>query len=175
MGLADPAHRAAVLENIVADIDAKGLTAGDVGFRYLLRALADGNRSDVIYKMNNQSTTPGYGMMLAKGATALTEAWDANPRSSHNHFMLGQISEWFFYDLAGIQSDPESWIPEGFVETYHRGRPVMGEGQLCLGARENRQRVDTHGGRDHRHDGDSCEYHSQSISSHRSTQILRAA
>lgn len=107
MGLADPAHRAAVLENIVADIDAKGLTAGDVGFRYLLRALADGNRSDVIYKMNNQSTTPGYGMMLAKGATALTEAWDANPRSSHNHFMLGQISEWFFYDLAGIQSDPE--------------------------------------------------------------------
>lgn len=107
MGLADPAHRAAVLENIVVDIDAKGLTAGDVGFRYLLRALAEGNRSDVIYKMNNQSITPGYGMMLAKGATALTEAWDANPRSSHNHFMLGQISEWFFYDLAGIQSDPE--------------------------------------------------------------------
>lgn len=107
MGLADPANRAAVLDNIVADIDAKGLTAGDVGFRYLLRALADGNRSDVIYKMNNQSTTPGYGMMLAKGATALTEAWDANPRSSHNHFMLGQITEWFFHDLAGIQTDPD--------------------------------------------------------------------
>jgi alpha-L-rhamnosidase len=47
-------------------------------------------------------------MMLAKGATALTEAWDANPRSSQNHFMLGQISEWFFHDLAGIQSDPDS-------------------------------------------------------------------
>jgi alpha-L-rhamnosidase len=107
MGLVDPAHRAAVLENIVADIETKGLTAGDVGFRYLLRALADGNRSDVIYQMNNQSTKPGYGMMLAKGATALTEAWDANPRSSQNHFMLGQITEWFFHDLAGIQSDPD--------------------------------------------------------------------
>lgn len=107
MGLVDPAHRAPVLENIVADIEEKGLTAGDVGFRYLLRALADGNRSDVIFKMNNQSTKPGYGMMLAKGATALTEAWDANPRSSHNHFMLGQITEWFFHDLAGIQSDPD--------------------------------------------------------------------
>jgi len=106
-GLVDPSRRAAVLKNIVADVKGKGLTAGDVGFRYLLRALADGNRSDVIYEMNNQSTTPGYGMMLAKGATALTEAWDANPRSSHNHFMLGQITEWFFHDLAGIQTDPD--------------------------------------------------------------------
>ncbi|KAG0598209.1 hypothetical protein M758_12G054900 [Ceratodon purpureus] len=107
MDLVDPAHRAAVLQNIVADVEEKGLTAGDVGFRYLLRALADGNRSDVIYQMNNQSDKPGYGMMLAKGATALTEAWDAEPGSSHNHFMLGQISEWFFHDLAGIQSDPD--------------------------------------------------------------------
>lgn len=107
MGLVDPSNESAVLENIVADVEAKGLTAGDVGFRYLLRALAGGNRSDVIFKMVNQSDKPGYGMQLAKGATALTEAWDANPRSSHNHFMLGQITEWFFHDLAGIQSDPE--------------------------------------------------------------------
>lgn len=107
MGLADPSHRAAILENIITDIESKGLTAGDVGFRYLLRALADGNRSDVIFQMNNQSTTPGYGLMLANGATSLTEAWDANPISSQNHFMLGQINEWFFHDLAGIQSDPD--------------------------------------------------------------------
>lgn len=107
MGLAEPANRAAVLDNIVADIDARGLTAGDVGFRYLLRALADCGRSDVIYQMHNQTEKPGYGMMLAKGATALTEAWDANPQSSQNHFMLGQITEWFFHDLAGIQSDPD--------------------------------------------------------------------
>ncbi|KAG0624280.1 hypothetical protein M758_3G236400 [Ceratodon purpureus] len=107
MGLVDPDHRAAVLQNIVTDIEVKGITAGDVGYRYLLRALADCNRSDVIFHMNNQSDKPGYGMMLAKGATALTEAWDANPRSSQNHFMLGQITEWFFHDLAGIQSDPD--------------------------------------------------------------------
>jgi alpha-L-rhamnosidase len=106
MGLVEPTNRAAVLDNIVTDIEEKGLTAGDVGFRYLLRALADGNRSDVVYKMNNQSDKPGYGMQIAKGATALTEAWDANPYSSQNHFMFGQINEWFFHDLAGIQSDP---------------------------------------------------------------------
>ena len=108
MGLAEPAHRAAILENIVRDVEQKGLTAGDVGYRYLLRALADGGRSDVIYAMNNQSEKPGYGLILKRGATSLTEAWDANPSSSQNHFMLGQINEWFFHDLAGIQSDPQA-------------------------------------------------------------------
>ena len=57
--------------------------------------------------MNNQSDKPGYGMQLAKGATSLTEAWDALRSSSQNHFMLGQINEWFFHDLAGIQPDAD--------------------------------------------------------------------
>jgi hypothetical protein len=108
MGLAAEPERAAILDNVVNDVRKNGLTAGDVGYRYLLRALADGGRSDVIYAMNNQSDKPGYGLQLARGATSLTEAWDANPGSSQNHFMLGQLNEWFFHDLAGIQSDPRA-------------------------------------------------------------------
>lgn len=106
MGLVDGSRREAVLANIVADVRKNGLTAGDVGYRYLLRALADGGRSDVIFAMNHQSEKPGYGYQLARGATSLTEAWDARPDSSQNHFMLGQINEWFYHDLAGIQPDP---------------------------------------------------------------------
>ncbi len=108
MELAKPEHRAGLLEAIVKDVQQKGLTSGDVGYRYLLRALADGGRSDVIYAMNNQSDKPGYGMQLARGATSLTEKWDASVGNfgSQNHFMLGQINEWFFHDLAGIQCDP---------------------------------------------------------------------
>jgi alpha-L-rhamnosidase len=105
MGLVPEGDRAAVLDNVVRDVAAKGLTAGDVGYRYLLRALADGGRSDVIYAMNNQSAKPGYGMMVRLGKTALTEGWDGG--SSQDHFMLGQINEWFYGDLAGIQPDPE--------------------------------------------------------------------
>ena len=102
-GLCDPDNREAVLENIVQDVrrHENGLTAGDVGYRYLLRALADGGRSDVIFDINNQTNKPGYGMQLAKGKTSLTEAWDGG--ASQNHFMLGQIQEWFYHDLAGIQ------------------------------------------------------------------------
>ena len=68
MGICEPTNRAAVLDAIVADVRKRGnaLTAGDVGYRYLLRALADGGRSDVIFDINNQSDKPGYGMQLQK-------------------------------------------------------------------------------------------------------------
>ena len=107
MGLVEPADRTAVLDALVRDVRARtnALTAGDVGYRYLLRALADGGRSDVIFDINNQSDKPGYGYQLKMGATSLTEAWDARRNSSHNHFMLGQITEWFYHDLAGIGCD----------------------------------------------------------------------
>ncbi|MFZ1073688.1 MAG: family 78 glycoside hydrolase catalytic domain [Verrucomicrobiia bacterium] len=108
MGICEPTNRAAVTDALVADVRSRGnaLTAGDIGYRYLLRALADGGRSDVIFDINNQSGKPGYGMQLKKGATSLTEAWDAGRNSSQNHFMLGQIMEWFYADLAGIATDP---------------------------------------------------------------------
>ncbi|HVN82475.1 MAG TPA: glycoside hydrolase family 78 protein [Terriglobia bacterium] len=108
MGLVEPDYRSAVLDSVVEDVRHRGnaLTAGDVGYRYLLRALADGGRSDVIYAMNNQSENPGYGYQLKQGATSLTEAWDAGRASSQNHFMLGHILEWFYHDLGGIGPDP---------------------------------------------------------------------
>ncbi len=104
-GICENSDRAAVVESIVQDVRAHNTanTAGDVGYRYVLRALADGGRSDVIFDINNQTNKPGYGMQLAKGKTSLTEAWDGG--SSQNHFMLGQIQEWFYHDLAGIQSE----------------------------------------------------------------------
>jgi alpha-L-rhamnosidase len=113
MNLVEETNRAAVMDNIVADVRAKGLTAGDVGYRYLLRALAENGHSGVIYKMNNQSDKPGYGYQLKMGATSLTEKWDGGVGSfgSQNHFMLGQINEWFSHDLAGIQPGTPGFKP----------------------------------------------------------------
>lgn len=108
LGLVEPQRRQAVLENLVQDVRAHAnhVTAGDVGFRYLLLALAQGGRSDVIFDLNTRPDAPSYGSQLAQGATTLTEAWDANPNSSQNHCMLGHAEEWFYTDLAGIQPDP---------------------------------------------------------------------
>jgi predicted GH43/DUF377 family glycosyl hydrolase len=123
MQLAEPADRQQALAALVKDVHDRGnaMTAGDVGFRYLLQALAEGGESDVIYAMINQDDRPGYGYQLKKGATSLTEAWDANHHASHNHFMLGHITEWFYKDLVGIDCDPAS---PGFKHVVIRPNPV---------------------------------------------------
>jgi hypothetical protein len=107
LGLVPVDQRAAVLDNLVADIRSHNnhVTAGDVGFHYVVRALTDGGRSDVLYDMLSRTDAPSYGAQLAHGATTLTEAWDANPASSQNHFMLGHADEWFYRGLAGIDFD----------------------------------------------------------------------
>lgn len=101
--------RECVLESLLKDIREHGtrLTTGDVGNRYLFRALADNGQNDVMYAMNNHYDAPGYGFQLKFGATTLTEQWDPRQGSSWNHFMMGQIDEWLFRSLAGIQVDPE--------------------------------------------------------------------
>jgi len=105
-GLVEPADKAAVVENIVKDIRSRNnaLTSGDIGYRYLLKVLADEGRSDVIFDMNSRTDVPGYGYQLAHGATSLTESWQALPSVSNNHFMLGHIMEWFYTGLAGIRA-----------------------------------------------------------------------
>jgi len=121
MGLVEPDQREAVIAAMVRDVEQSGLTAGDIGHRYLLRALADADRSDLVFKLHSQSDKPGYGYILNAGATSLTEAWDARRSSSQNHFMLGHIMEWFYHDLAGIQPDPAG---PGFKRVIIRPTPV---------------------------------------------------
>jgi hypothetical protein len=106
LGLVAPDERGAVLTNVVDSIRANGnrVTAGDVGFYYVVQALLEGGRSDVLYDMLCQTNGPGYMFQLAKGATSLTEAWDTNPASSQNHCMLGHIEEWFYSGLLGIRA-----------------------------------------------------------------------
>lgn len=108
--LVEPENREAVLDNLVKDIQRHGnrLTTGDVGNRYLYQALAQNGLNELMYKMHNHEEVPGYGFQVKFGATTLTEQWDPREGTSWNHFMMGQIDEWFFASLAGIQPDPEN-------------------------------------------------------------------
>jgi hypothetical protein len=104
LGMVPEGERAGVLDALVADIRAhrNHVTAGDVGFHYVVDALLEGGRSDVLLDMLERTDAPSYGYQLAQGATSLTEAWDANPDSSQDHFMLGDAEEWFYRGLGGI-------------------------------------------------------------------------
>jgi hypothetical protein len=109
-GMVDDSLKQAVVQNLVKSItdNNKALTAGDVGYRYLLRALEQEDRSQLIYEMNSKTDVPGYGFQLSKGATALTESWAGLVNVSNNHMMLGHLMEWFYSGLAGIQQAPDS-------------------------------------------------------------------
>jgi hypothetical protein len=122
LDLVPAADRQAVLDNLVADIRAHGmrLTTGDVGNRYLFRVLADNGLNEVMYEMNNHTDAPGYGYQMAFGATTLTEQWDPSKGNSWNHFMMGQIEEWLYAYLAGIQSVENS----GFQKIRFAPQPV---------------------------------------------------
>ena len=117
LGLVPEGHRDAVLANLVHDIQSRQnhVTAGDVGFHYVVRALTDAGRSDVLYDMLSRNDSPSYGYQLSRRATTLTEAWDTNPNSSQNHFMLGHAEEWFYRGLAGIRVDMSKTAPEQIV------------------------------------------------------------
>ena len=110
MGLVEPEFKDAVINNIINDIRDRNnsLTAGDIGYRYLLCVLHEAGRDDVIFDMNSRSDVPGYGFQIAKGATALTESWSALPTNSNNHFMLGHLMEWFYRGILGIDQSKNS-------------------------------------------------------------------
>lgn len=105
------ANKDKVLASLVADIHAHGdrLTTGDVGNRYLFQALARNGENELLYKMLNHYEAPGYGFQLQFDATTLTEQWDPRKGSSWNHFMMGQIDEWLFRTLGGIQNRPGTY------------------------------------------------------------------
>lgn len=106
LGMVGSDHDQAVLDNLLGNIrDRNQITSGCVGTRWLFRVIADRGYSDVLFNVFNNTDQPGYGYQIKQGATALTEAWDARRRDSWNHDMLGQIEEWFYHDLAGIQID----------------------------------------------------------------------
>jgi hypothetical protein len=125
LGIPDTADRSKVFENLVDSIIAnnKELTAGDVGFHYLVEALTRGRASQLMFEMINRNDVPGYGYQIKKGATALTESWAALEVVSNNHLMLGHVMEWFYAGLGGIrQAENSKAYKEIIIEPQMAGK-----------------------------------------------------
>ena len=110
VGLVEQPYLKRVQDNLIATVqrDNKAVTAGDIGFHFLVKALTEAGAAQLLYEMNNRDDVPGYGYQLKRGATALTESWAALPNVSNNHLMLGHLMEWFYQGLGGIQQDKDS-------------------------------------------------------------------
>lgn len=79
------------------------LSTGIFSTKMMFDVLRENNRNDIAYTIANQKDYPGWGHMIAHGATTLWETW-AYPETSpsQNHPMFGSIDEWFYRSLLGI-------------------------------------------------------------------------
>ena len=112
LGLLEPAGRAESVRWLLDDIRGawKGhLSTGIFGTKFALDALSAAGHAQAVFDLVKQETYPGWGHMLANGATTLWEHWASSDDTySHNHPMFGSISEWLFRWLGGIQPNPEA-------------------------------------------------------------------
>jgi len=116
-GMPDDSLRKDIVGNLIRSVNEnnKSLTAGDIGYRYLLRVLEQEGQSQLIYEMNSKTDVPGYGYQLSKGATSLTESWAALKYVSNNHMMLGHLMEWFYSGVGGIRQTDASTSYENIL------------------------------------------------------------
>jgi alpha-L-rhamnosidase len=93
------------LERTIRDDNHGHLDTGMHGTYFLIKYLMDADRNDLIYGMTNTKEYPGWGYMLANGATTSWEGWTGQ---SHIHDTLISIGAWFTEGIAGIRSDGKS-------------------------------------------------------------------
>lgn len=110
MGLVSEERKPRVLKNLVDDVKNHNyhLTTGNLCTKYLLETLTENGYAEIAYKIVTRETYPGWGYMLANGATTLWERWEnktGDEMNSHNHPMMGSVDTWFYKYLAGISPD----------------------------------------------------------------------
>jgi alpha-L-rhamnosidase len=114
-GMVPPESRAKVVDNLVNDIlmTHKGhLSVGLIGMQWLMQVLTDIGRPDVAWTIVTQTTRPGWGYMIGKGATTIWERWDSDTRDPGMNseallIQAGNLDAWFYQTLAGINYDRE--------------------------------------------------------------------
>jgi alpha-L-rhamnosidase len=109
MGMVDEPHIPRVVDNLVNDVEKHDfhLTTGNLCTKYLLEMLTEYGHAGAAYRIATQTTYPGWGFMLSKGATTLWERWEyatGKAMNSHNHPMMGSVDAWFYKYLLGIRS-----------------------------------------------------------------------
>lgn len=99
-------ERSAAVDHLMLEIFNKHkghLSTGIFATKFIFDFFRTENRNDVAYTVANQREFPGWGNMLANGATTLYENWTyPDLVDSQNHPMFGSISEWFYRSLLGI-------------------------------------------------------------------------
>ncbi len=109
-------QRTQAAAHLVERIKAKDyhLSVGFVGVPILLPTLTQIGRSDLAYRLIQNTTYPSWGYSIEQGATTIWERWNSYTKkdgfgdvgmNSFNHYAYGACSEWMFRSMLGIDTD----------------------------------------------------------------------
>ncbi|WP_026879896.1 alpha-L-rhamnosidase [Hymenobacter norwichensis] len=130
-GMVPEEDQGKVFQNIADKIlvENKGhISTGVIGTQWLMRGLTEHGRPDVALRLATNRDYPSWGYMAANGATTIWELWNGNTAdpamNSQNHVMLlGDLLIWYYENLAGIKSAPDS---PGFQRLEMKPTPTTG-------------------------------------------------
>lgn len=128
LGIAEEGERAAVAENLAANVRKRGYhsACGNIGYRHLFYALADNGYFETAMRMLKNPEYPGWGYMLASGATSVWERWESEMSSemdSFDHPMFGSYDAFLYHYLGGIRIDEDAFACDRVTI-----EPVLAEG-----------------------------------------------
>ncbi len=114
--LLTPEQRQEAADHLVERIQAKNyhLSVGFVGVPILLPTLTEIGRSDIAYRLIQNTSYPSWGYSIEQGATTIWERWNSYTKqdgfgdvgmNSFNHYAYGACSEWMFRSMLGIETD----------------------------------------------------------------------
>ena len=109
-GLAPQGDQQAIAGGLAANVTAQGnhLAVGANGAKYILPMLTDYGYGNLAYLVATNPTAPGWGQWFQQcGATTMWEAWEdtsCDSARSRDHAFMGTIDDWFYSNVAGIQS-----------------------------------------------------------------------
>lgn len=91
------------LEDITLVKNKGHLDTGMLGTYFLFHYLQQAGRNDLAFTMATQRDFPGWGYMLAQGATTMWEQWDGYWSQIHSCYTCP--GGWMYQGLAGIRPD----------------------------------------------------------------------
>ena len=91
-------------------------STGIFGTKYVLETLSEYVSPEVVFDIVNSTEYPGWGFMVANGATTVWETWEESDNTFSNcHPMFGTVTEWFYRWIGGIRPLPEKPGFEEFI------------------------------------------------------------
>ncbi|MCF0220406.1 MAG: family 78 glycoside hydrolase catalytic domain [Muribaculaceae bacterium] len=114
--LFNDANKPLAIDHLVKAIEKTGytITTGFIGTPYICHVLSNNGRSDVAYRLFEQSAFPSWKFPVQQGATTIWERWNSYTKdngfgpvdmNSFNHYSYGAIEEWIITHVLGIERD----------------------------------------------------------------------